>query len=272
MTRLRTVAIGSSVCLAAYVSIAALMFVSQRRIMYQPFGRHLSASEAGLSGFEDVVLATADGERLAAYWKRAQPSRATIVYFHGNGGAAGGRAPRALALAEGGRGVLLVEYRGYPGSTGSPSEQGFALDADAADAFARANAGGPVVLYGESLGSAVAVALAARSRPAALILDAPFTSMTDLARSRYGWLPVDVLLLDRFDSVSAIARTESPTTILHGTRDDVVPTRMGKALFAAARNPRRLVILDGSDHGGNLETAAGWEAVSTAIEEAETNR
>lgn len=202
---MRAVMLLSAVAAAAYAAVLLLVFTAQRHIIYQPFGVHVPATAAGLPAFEDVILTTADGERLVAYWKAPSAGRATVVYFHGNGGTASNRAHRASALGRNGRGVLLVEYRGYPGSTGSPSESGLARDADAAYAFASA-ASGPVVLYGESLGSGVAVSLATRSRPAAIVLDAPYTSMADVAWARFPWLPVDLLLLDRFDSLASICR------------------------------------------------------------------
>lgn len=208
--------------------------------------------------------------RAVVHWKQPSPGRATVVYFHGNGGAAADRAHRASALGAAGRGVLLVEYRGYPGSTGSPSEAGLARDADAAFAFASAGTKGPLVLYGESLGSGVAVSLAARSRPSALVLDAPYTSMADMARDRFPWLPVDLLLRDRFDSLRTIPSVRCPVVILHGSRDDVVPHRMGRELGAAAG--ARVVLLEGSDYGGKMETAKGWAAAEAALSEAEAGR
>lgn len=267
MTAVRAILLLSAIAAAAYVAAALTMFAAQRRILFQPFGTHVPAASAGLPGFGDVVLETADGERLVAYWKPPSPGRATIVYFHGNGGAAADRAHRASALGASGRGVLLVEYRGYPGSTGSPSEAGLAQDADAAFAFASAETKGPLVLYGESLGSGVAVSLAARSLPSALVLDAPYTSMADVARDRFPWLPVDLLLRDRFDSLRSIPSVRCPVVILHGSRDDVVPQRMGRELGAAAG--ARVVLLEGSGHGSNLETAKGWAAVEAVLSEAE---
>lgn len=112
----------------------------------------------------------------------------------------------------------------------------------------------------------MAVSLAARSRPAALVLDAPCTSMADVARDRFPWLPVDLLLRDRFDSLRSIPSVRCPVVVLHGSLDDVVSQRMGRELGAAAG--ARVVLLEGADHRGNLETAKGWAAVEAALAEA----
>ena len=201
-----------------------------------------------------MTIATADGERIVAWWKPPEPGRATLLYFHGNGGSLLNRRDRARLLTADGRGLLLVSYRGYSGSTGSPTEEGLREDARAAYAWlAERVPPRRIVLYGESLGSAVAVHLAAERPVGGVILDAPFTSATDVARLHYWYAPVDLLLLDRHRSVEAIGGVKAPLLVLHGDRDGIVPIGLGERLFAAAPEPKRFVRLPGVDHVSTLE-------------------
>jgi uncharacterized protein len=239
--------------LALYAAIVAFFYVSQSALLY-PAGREkIGAREAGLPDFEDVTLETEDGERIVGWYKPAQPGRATLLYFHGNGGSLLNRRDRAKLLTEGGRGLLIVSYRGYSGSTGTPSEAGLRIDARTAYAWLAARA--PVerlVLYGESLGSGVAVRLATEKPIAGLILDAPFTSAADVAGHHYWYLPV-WLLRDQYRSIDRIHELKSPLLVIHGDRDGVIPIALGERLFAAAPGPKRFVTLPGVDHVSVLE-------------------
>ncbi len=254
MRRLMLVAAGT---LALYLVVLVLMAVGQRALLYPASRERVTPAQAGLASMREIVLETADGERLVAWWQPPRPGRAVIVYFHGNGGSLSNRRARAATLLQDGRGLLLASYRGYSGSTGSPSEAGLALDARAAYAWvASAYEADRIVLYGESLGSGVAVRLATESPVAGLVLDAPYTSIVDAARRLYWWLPVDLLLRDRFPSLDRIARIGAPLLVLHGEADRLVPIGLGERLFAAAPEPKRLVRLPGG-HLTNLEQGLG---------------
>ena len=163
-----------------------ILLCGQSALLY-PAGREKTgAREAGLPDFEDVTLTTEDRERIVGWYKPAAPGRATLLYFHGNGGSLLNRRDRAVMLTEGGRGLLIVSYRGYSGSTGTPSEAGLRIDARTAYAWLAARAPAErLVLYGESLGSGVAVRLATEKPIAGLILDAAFTSAADVAGHHY---------------------------------------------------------------------------------------
>ncbi len=169
-----------------------------------------------------------------------RPGRPVIAYFHGNGGHIGYRFERLLRFAREGYGVLMPEYRGYGGNPGTPTEAGFYTDARAALAFLDREAVAPnrLVLYGESLGSGVAVELAAQRAIAALILEAPPTSVAEVAQCHFPYVPAARLVIDRFDSLSRIGRVRAPILILHGERDRVVPVRYGRALLDAAPEPK----------------------------------
>lgn len=181
---------------------------------------------------------------------RPKPGHPVIVYFHGNGGNVSYRAARAQFFQAEGCGALMVEYRGYGGSTGEPSETNFMADARlmldrlAAHGYPARR----LVLFGESLGSGIAVALAAERPVAGLILDSPYTALVEVAAKRMPFLPVRLLMLDRFDSLSKIGKVRAPLLVIHGDADDGVPFEMGQKLYAAAPGPKSFVRLKGAGH------------------------
>lgn len=237
--------------LLIYLGLVVGLTLIQRKLLYHP-DRHLQPPAAyGLSAFDDITLTTADGLRLTAWY--APPAAAdgpVIVYFHGNGGHLGYRADRYRAFHRAGFGVLALEYRGYGGNPGKISETGLYDDARAAMAYLRQQgvAEGRTVLFGESLGTGVAVQLALESAPRLVVLEAPFTSVAERAQELYYYIPARWLVWDRFDSRSKIGRVRSPVLILHGTNDGIVPHRHGQALLAAANEPKRGLFLDGVGH------------------------
>ena len=251
---MRAFVIAAIALAALYAALVGVLALNQRALLYPRSTGRAAVSAAGLAGFADVTIATADGERIVAWWKPPEPGRATLLYFHGNGGSLLNRRDRARLLTADGRGLLLVSYRGYSGSTGSPTEEGLREDARAAYAWlAERVEPRRIVLYGESLGSAVAVHLAAERPVGGVILDAPFTSATDVARLHYWYAPVDLLLFDRHRSVEAIGGLKAPLLVLHGDRDGIVPIDLGERLFDAAPEPKRFVRLPGVDHVSTLE-------------------
>jgi fermentation-respiration switch protein FrsA (DUF1100 family) len=241
--------------LLAYAAVLAALYLGQRRLLFPVRVERASAAEAGLAGFEDVVLETPDGERLVGWWRPPQPGKALIVYFHGNGSSLFGRRERARALTASGRGLLFVSYRGYSGSTGAPSEEGLRIDAHTIYGWiTKSYDPRRLVLYGESLGSGVAVRLAAERPVGGLILDAPFTSAEDVAALRYPFAPVRWLMRDPFRSADVVRDVKAPILVIHGDADPVVPFRLGEALFAAAPEPKRFVRLPGIGHSSTLES------------------
>ncbi|WP_063776722.1 alpha/beta hydrolase [Microvirga massiliensis] len=245
-----------------YASVLAVLFVNQRSLLYPASDRRTTAAEAGLPGFQDLVLTTPDGERLVAWWKPPQLGKAVILYFHGNGGSLWNGRLRAQALTASGRGLLMISYRGYSGSTGAPTEAGLHTDARSAyDWLAQAYAASRLVAYGESLGTGVAVRLASEQPLAGLILDAPYTSTADVASLTYWFVPVSWLMLDQFRSLDIIEKVKAPILILHGTEDRTIPFAFGERLYAAAPEPKRFVRIEGGNHTRNLEQG-GMTAVA----------
>lgn len=244
---------GLAVC--GYLMLVSGLYVGQRQLLYLPDRAIPSRTASGVPEMSEVRLHTDDGLDLLAWHRQAAPGRATIVYLHGNGGHIGYRGERVRPFIDSGFGVLLVQYRGYGGNPGRPSEQGLMADARAALAFLDTAGVSPAatVLYGESLGSTVAVAIAAEQATAgqpvaALVLEAPLSSVSDVAAHHYPWVPVRWLLKDRFEAVARIVGVGAPVLIIHGEADDIVPIRYGRALFEAAREPKEAAWVPGGGH------------------------
>jgi fermentation-respiration switch protein FrsA (DUF1100 family) len=251
----------------AYAAIVGALYVFQRQLLYFPVSGRPELGALAEFGVREVEVQTADGLRLLAWHYPPRDGRPVIAYFHGNGGHLGHRAGRLLALAREGYGVLMLEYRGYGGNPGVPTEIGLCADGTAALDFLAGEGISPnrLVLYGESLGSGVAVTLAAQRDLAGLILEAPFTSVAEIAQHHYPFVPASALVRDRFDSVAKIGNVRAPILILHGERDTVVPIRFGRALFEAAPRPKELWRSQEAGHE-NLMRFGGFDAVLRFLE------
>ncbi|MSO93892.1 MAG: alpha/beta hydrolase [Rhodospirillales bacterium] len=237
-----------AVAAGVYAAVVGGMYFAQRHLMYLPDTSVPSAAASGVPEMVEVGLTTEDGLRLRSWYREAVSGAPTIVYFCGNGGHIGYRGFKVRPFLDAGLGVLMVSYRGYGGNEGSPTEEGLYADGRAALAFLHAR-GVPRklwILYGESLGSGVAVQLAQEIRDAALdetsvgalVLESPFTSMVDAAGDHYPWAPTHLLVRDRYDSAEKIGRLKSPLLILHGEQDTIVSVRHGRRLFELAPEPK----------------------------------
>lgn len=238
------------IAVAFYLAICAGMYFGQRRFIYFPDPQRTLPGNADLPDVAERVIETPDGARLIVWYGRATPGQPTLLYFHGNGGALETRRERIRKYLNRGRGVFMLSYRGYGGSTGSPSESANVADGKRAfDALVSEGvAPQDILIYGESLGSGVAVQVAGEKPVAGLILDSPFTSVLDRARELYPWLPAGLLLRDRYESTRHIARVRVPLFILHGEEDDIVPVAMGRRLFDLASPPKEIATLKGAGH------------------------
>jgi fermentation-respiration switch protein FrsA (DUF1100 family) len=236
-----------------YAGVLALMYFAQRALMYFPDVARTPPAAAGFAQAEEIVLATSDGEKLIAWHAPPRGEKPVVLYFQGNGGALDMRAGRFRKLVADGTGVLALSYRGYGGSTGRPDEPGLIRDAEAAYQFALARYPATrIALWGESLGSGVAVALAATHPVAALILEAPFTSAADVGAGHYPFLPVRLLIKDPFRSDLRIGNVRAPVLVMHGARDGVVPIALGEKLFALIPGRKQFVRFPDAAHN-NLE-------------------
>ena len=232
---------------AGYAAFAALMYVVQRSLMYFPETVRTAPAAAGLPQAQELVLDTADGEKVIAWHVPPRGEAPTVLYFHGNGGSLRLRVDRFQRIAAAGVGLVALSYRGYGGSTGKPTEQGLINDARAAHAFA-AERYPRIALWGESLGTGVAVALAAEKPVTRMVLDAPFTSTLDIARANHWYLPVRLLMKDQFRSDQRIARVKVPVLIMHGEVDQIIPIAHGERLFAMIPGPKQFVRVPGGYH------------------------
>lgn len=226
--------------LAGYGLMVAVLYVAQRQLLYHPQTRHMTPAAAGFAAAEEVVLATNDGERVIAWHVAPQAGKAVVIFFPGNADALIHRVARFAALTADGTGLLALSYRGYGGSTGHPTEDGLHRDAVAAYQFAAARYPAErIVLWGFSLGSGPAVALAVAQPIGKLVLESPFTSTADVAAAAMPFVPVRLLMKDQFRSDERIGRLAVPLLIMQGGRDQVVPIALGERLYALAPEPKR---------------------------------
>jgi fermentation-respiration switch protein FrsA (DUF1100 family) len=233
--------------------LLGLIWSQQRRLIYFPWPDRLPAASSVLTGSQEVVVATEDGIHLGGWFMPAQGGRPApaVLVCNGNGGNRALRAPLATALSRAGLSVLLFDYRGYGGNPGRPSEDGLAADARAAQAWLAARPEvdpDRIAYFGESLGAAVALRLAVERPPAALIQRSPFTTLTDVGRLHYPWLPVKWLLTDRYGSAARVAQLTVPLLVIAGERDQIVPAALSRRLYDAASAPKRFMLVPGADH------------------------
>jgi len=235
----------------AFIIIGIVMFYFlQRTLVYAPSKITPERQAFQAKDMRVIQLATHDGLTLHSWYKPAQKTKPTVVIFHGNAGHIGTRMPLARHLITEGFGVLLLEYRGYGGNPGSPTEQGLYHDTRAAMKFLKEEhvTLQNTVLYGESLGTGVATHVATQyPNTCALILQSPYTTMADLGRHHYAWIPIEPW--DKFDSMSRIHTIHMPLLALHGTNDTIVPYAQGIALFEKANQPKQWIELPGQGHG-----------------------
>jgi fermentation-respiration switch protein FrsA (DUF1100 family) len=231
----------------------ALLWLGQRRLIYLPFGNVPPATSLGLPRAEELSFTTDDDVTLHGWFVPADsaPARFTVIMFNGNAGHRGMRAPLAATLARHGVATLLFDYRGYGDNAGRPSENGLTRDARAARAYLMTRGDvdtSRVVFFGESLGAAVALRLATETPPFALVLRSPFTSLTDIGRHHYPFLPVRWLLRDRYASLDRVGSVSCPTLVIAGDRDSIIPTEHSRHLYEAITAEKRLVVIAGADH------------------------
>lgn len=235
---------------AGYVCGLLALFFAQRAVLFPaPTQERTAPLAAGFPAAEEHVLTTADGEKVIVWHVPARPGRPVILYFHGNGDYLAGFFGRFRDLIADGIGVVALSYRGYAGSSGRPSEEGLLQDAAAASGFTVARYRAErIVVWGFSLGTGVAVALAAEQPIGKLILEAPYTSTVDVAASAFWYAPVRLMMRDRFHSDSRIGRVKAPLLVMHGALDPTIPIGLGERLFALAGEPKRFVRLARGGH------------------------
>jgi uncharacterized protein len=248
--------------LVLYVFVVVLVYINQRSMQYFPNKSFPGdPKDNGVPEMSAITITTDDGLQLLAWFAPPENKNGKIVvYFHGNGGHIGHRQVKARYFIESGYGLMFVEYRGYGGNPGRPSEQGLYKDARAALKWLDDEGYSPAqfVYYGESIGTGVAVQMAHENQPRYMILEAPFSSAADVAKKSYFFLPVDWLMKDRFDNIDKIANVTSSLLIVHGDEDAVIPQRLAKNLYERANHPKEFVSINGGNHNDLYEHHAGF--------------
>lgn len=252
------------IALSTYVVVCIGVAIFQTHLIYFPSTSvDFAPGDVGLT-YEDVKLTTDDGLILHGWYVPHEDAQRCILFCHGNAGNIADRL-NSLKLLHGiGYGVLIFDYRGYGNSQGSPTERGTYLDADAAWRYltdVRGMAAERIIILGRSLGGGVAVELARRHPPAALIIDSSFSSLADVARIHYPLLPVGWILRHRYDSAEKIAAIRCPKLFFHGSLDSLIPIRLGRRLFEAAVEPKEFI----ETPGGHLSAGFDYSSEETAL-------
>jgi fermentation-respiration switch protein FrsA (DUF1100 family) len=256
-----------------YALLVAIVFVTQERLVYFPdIGREVALTPRAYNlEFESVEIATEDGERLHGWWVPVDAPRGTVLLFHGNAGSIAARVDYLLMFHRLTSATLIIDYRGYGRSTGRPTEAGTYRDAEAAWRWLTATRGiraADIVLFGESLGGAIASWLAARvphmtrpqtnAGPRALILASTFTSINDLGSEVYPFLPVRWINRIRYDNRANLQVARAPLLIAHSPRDELIPYAHGRRLFEGAREPKEFLELAGGHNDGFIFMRDEW--------------
>jgi pimeloyl-ACP methyl ester carboxylesterase len=251
---------------AVYAAICAAAYFGNRLFMYLPDPTRVAPAEAGLDGVKEIEIAVADGVTLIAWHAPAKDDKPTILYFHGNGANAASRAPKIQKIREQGFGVFYLNNRGYGGSGGRPTEKDNVADAIAAyyHLIGLNVPAGTIVAYGESLGSGQAVRLGAARPVAAVVLEAPLTSTIEVARSTYFWLPLGLLITDKYNNEHNIRLVKAPVLVLHGAQDSVIPVEMGWRVYRAANEPKRIELFPQGTHDDLFDQGA-WEKTQAFV-------
>jgi fermentation-respiration switch protein FrsA (DUF1100 family) len=248
-----------------YGAIAGLAFAFQDQLLFQPTNRLLATPDAAGMPYETVRLETDDGETLHGWWipapdvsRETSPgefAEQTLLFFHGNAGNISGRLESVQQFHQLGLNVLIVDYRGYGQSTGSPSEQGIYTDADACWQHLtddRSIAPEDIVIFGRSMGGGPATWLAARQSPGAVLLESVFTNVPDIGAHHYSFLPVRALATNQFDNESRMREIDAPTLHIHSRADRIVPFKLGKQVYEAANEPKQFLEIQGGHNDGFL--------------------
>lgn len=250
--------------LLAYAGLCWWYWVHQREVLYALGGLDVTPEEAGLSGFSVVEIRTEDGEKIVGWWlPPPRPEAGVVLFLHGTPGTLRDTVWRVPTLQQSGFGVLAIDYRGYGGSSGGPTELGLRADGRAAFDFIRVRApGSRIAVFAESLGTGVAVALACERPVAGLLLNAPYASVRRLFEARGPPLPYRWLMQDQFDSEAIIGEVTAPVMILHGTADTNIPIEEARRLYAAAHEPKQMIEVPGAGHLGAWEGGGAKPALA----------
>ena len=260
--------------LGTYALICLGAWVLHRYFLYMPDKKRYTPREVGLAGVEEITLQGKGGVKLIAWYLTARRGKPTLIYFTGQSVSTANRARKIEAIAASGFGVFMLNYRRYGGSGGRPRERNNIADAVSAYQYLQDELGvAPrnIVAYGESLGTGVATRLALLRRVKALVLEAPFTSVVDVGRQVWWFLPLRLVMTDQYRTIDRIRSVKVPLLIVHGARDSMIPVNHARAVYAAANEPKTLAILRRGDHN-DLFDHGGWAKVEAFLDTREPVR
>lgn len=251
----------------AYTIVCVGAWVLHRYFIYLPDKKRYAPKDVGLAGVKEILFKGRGGVTLIAWYQPARGRKPTLLYFTGNSGSAANRARKIEAIAASGHGVFMLNYRRYGGSGGWPTEENNAADATAAFDQLRALgvAARDIVAYGESLGTAVATRLALHRPVKSLVLEAPLTSVVDVGRQVWWFLPLRLIMTDQYRTIDRIGSVTVPLLIVHGARDSLIPVTQARELYAAANEPKTLAILRQGTHNDLFDHGA-WEKVTAFLD------
>ncbi|MEM7620257.1 MAG: alpha/beta hydrolase [Pseudomonadota bacterium] len=253
--------------LVTFFCTTLVIYLVQRRLIYIPDTTYLKPAQVGLANIKEITLKTPDNQSLVSWYVKARKGQPTLLYFHGNAGNILNRKERIALYQSHGFGVFILGYRGYGASSGKPTEQHLITDGGIAyewliEQGVRAK---EVILYGESLGTGVAVQLASQKQVKAVILETPYASLVEIGARQYPFLPVNLLMKDRYESIKFITKINAPLLILHGQRDNLIPVQSAQKLFEAATNPKEMKLYQYGTHT-DLYGHGAWQDILSYLE------
>jgi uncharacterized protein len=245
------------ILISVWVLLSLLLYIFQPKFVYYPFSSlQATPKDAGLN-YEEVYLNTSDGLKIHGWFVPHENPRATLLFLHGNGGNISHRLDKLWMYNQLGLAVFIIDYRGYGLSKGSPSEQGTYLDAEAAWNYLTNQKQIPasdIIIYGESLGGAVASRLASRVEAGALIVESVFSSIADIGKHYYPYLPVSLIARYKYPVADYIQEVLYPVLVIHSPADEIIPFEMGKKVYEAANQPKDFLEITGDHNGGFLHS------------------
>jgi fermentation-respiration switch protein FrsA (DUF1100 family) len=238
------------IIILCYLLVVFFVFFNQRNLLYHPFENNYNKDEANFS-YEEIFIPTSNGNNLKAWFhKKDLKQKKTLVFFHGNAGDLRNRIYKLNLIKDFDINFLIVAYRGFSGNEGKPSETGLYDDARSTLDWLKKQGvrEDNIILYGESLGTGVSVEVAQNKKFAGIILESPFTSMVDAGKFYYFYLPVSLLLKDRYETVKKLKNIKIPILVMHGKKDKIVPFHMGQKVFEIANEPKFSYFPEEDDH------------------------
>jgi uncharacterized protein len=250
------------ICAASYIGIAVFLAVFQSHYVYFPEREIIATPRDGGMAFDEVSFQSSDGLRISAWYIPAKNSRGVLLFCHGNGGNISHRLESIRIFNRLGLNVLIFDYRGYGQSEGSPTEEGTYRDAESAYQYlSRVRKINPsrIIIFGRSLGGAVAARIAGKQNPGALIIESAFTSIPDAASDLYPWLPVKIMARIHYATVNDIGQARCPVLIVHSRDDEMISIRHGRRIFEAAKEPKAFLEITGSHNNGFADSGKRYE-------------